>query len=167
MPMDKKDTHSAWFDIAVFAAVVAFFLFSAHSLTKSRNPAGKPKTINDAERLPASLQHEKSTDPMPESIKTIDVGCLGQNRPFSMDPAISILRLVGNWCGKDLPTQASGRHDGTGAEILTFTRPSSKAFTTSYFSIQEGLNKISFHLEYKNGKRQQENLVLIRSSQNK
>lgn len=170
VPSVKKDTGSAWFDIAVFAAVVAFFLFSARSLTKTRPPVGAPVHETgeiSAVRVPASIEHSPPRERSPESIKTIDVGCLNAARPFHADASISMLRLVGGWCTPDRPTGANGLHEGTGTEILTFARGDASSFTTSYFPLLEGQNRISFELHYRGGKTRRESLEVIRSSENK
>lgn len=165
--MPEKDTQSPWIDITFFAFVAAFFVFSAHSLTKSRArtemdaPIADPRAEAKVERAPASVTAGE------DSIKTIYIGCLGSAASLATGSGVSLLRLTGEWCGRGTPVSAGGRNESTGAEILAFTRPGTKAFTTSYFPLHAGVNLVSFDLEYAGGKSRRERVEVVRSSGNK
>jgi len=50
---------------------------------------------------------------------------------------------------------------------VTFSSKLTQAFTTSYFPVAEGSNRISFELKFRGGSARKESLVVIRNSENK
>lgn len=144
----KKNTHSPWLDIAVFAAMVGFFLFSASRLTGKNRAAPVEPAPAQQERAPAS------SDPKlgPAGVSEIQLDCVG-DRPKTVETDSNFLKLTGRLCGA--PTvlrDGRGKNLASGAEILCFVNPQEQRFATNYFHLNPGENPIEIEIRLNNGK---------------
>jgi hypothetical protein len=154
-------------DIAVFAAVASFFLFSAHSLTRSQAPHGvtpenpalekaASATLTPIDRRPAGDDH---------SIATFRLDCLFTANPAPLNTEAGMVRIVADLCRpKPVPSSAPfvAKNTSSGEDIVPFLQ-NGKIMSTNYFILREGSNRISFELNL--GKQQvlRQNIELIRS----
>jgi hypothetical protein len=165
----KKDTQSAWFDIAVFAVVAAFFLFSANSLLRSQARGGGG-AINAVAPLPdrsiASAQHAEPTPILDDrSIQSFKLDCLFGTTLAPLTTKAGMVRIVANICGGKKPVSKNaafvGKNDSSGEDIVPFVQDG-QTVTTNYFSLREGKNKISFQLPLGKGQTLHQELEFVR-----
>lgn len=168
----RKDTQSAWFDIAVFAAVASFFLFSARSLTRSQARMGASTeaiaavtdrslagAVTDTSRTPASEDH---------AVATFRLDCLFRPNPPALDTEASLVRIVAELCepkpiANNMPFVAKNK--SSGEDIVPFVQ-NGKIMSTNYFSLKEGTNLISFELNLGKQKIRRQELQLVRHKNN-
>lgn len=168
----RKDTHSAWFDIAVFAVVAAFFSFSARSLLLSR-----PRNVASATEAAAQLSDRKlasTSRPGPRpasedrSVHVFRIGCLFGPSPAPLSTRAGMARIVANICepkkGIGKNPALSGKNLSSGEDIVPFVQDG-KTISTNYFSLREGSNKIAFQLASGKEKPLTQELELTRAPQ--
>lgn len=146
--MLKKDTHSPWLDLAVFAVIVGFFLFSAARLVKNNRAAPtetkEPQAINT--RAPAAQKNG--------TIMELDLPCLPQENSRQNTNA-DFVRLSGGACTSGTTTVAAGhgRNQANGSEILCFIDQDRDRVSTNYFQLVPGINRVELNLVWSNGAR--------------
>ncbi len=156
--MFKKDTHSPWLDIAVFAVMVGFFLFSAARLL-NKNSAEvqqeKAAVIPEAEAvaIPANFQEERA--PASEgknAVTEIQLPCI-KSDTYKQSTDADFIRISGSACSqkKIKVTAGHGRNLSNGSEILCFVDRDSDRVSTNYFQLSPGLNKVELDLVWSNG----------------
>ncbi|MGE3260503.1 MAG: hypothetical protein AB7K68_01880 [Bacteriovoracia bacterium] len=167
-PIRKKDTQSAWFDIAVFAVIAAFFLFSARSLTRSQ---ARPASAEAAAQLPErSLASSQQAAPTPatadQSIQVFRLDCLFNASLKPITTEASMVRIMANICSSKKPlaknTLFVGKNLSSGEDIVPFVQDG-KSMSTNYFSLREGSNKISFRLNLAKGQEIQQELEFVKT----
>ncbi|MGZ3694914.1 MAG: hypothetical protein ACXWQO_12105 [Bdellovibrionota bacterium] len=167
----KKDTQSAWFDIAVFAVVAAFFLFSAQSLLRSqvRGQSGGEPVAQITDRSIASVQHQDTPAVVGEdhSVQVFKLDCLFGAPPAPLTTKAGMVRIVANICSgnkKPLAKNANfvGKNDSSGEDIVPFVQEGTTV-STNYFSLREGSNKISFQLAVGKGQTLRQELEFVRT----
>ena len=164
-----NDTHSTWLDIAVFAAVASFFLFSAHSLTKSMARGNAEQALNAPkaavpERTLASVETRAPTAD-DHSIATFRLGCLFQSSPTPLTTDAAIVRIVADLCQTKAPSADNafkGKNLSSGEDIVPFVQ-GGKVMSTNYFSLREGSNRISFDLNLGRAKSLHQEFEFVRN----
>jgi hypothetical protein len=165
----RKHTQSAWLDIAVFAAVASFFLFSAHSLTRSQAPrqaAVADSSITEPTLAMASTTVDRRPAGDDHSIATFRLDCLFSTNPAPLNTEASLVRIVADLCRpKPVPSTAPfvGKNTSSGEDIVPFLQ-NGKMMSTNYFTLREGSNQITFELNLGKQKVLRQNLELIRSA---
>lgn len=168
-PIRKKDTQSAWFDIAVFAVIAAFFLFSARSLTRSQARSAAASTEAAAQLPERSLASSQQAAPTPgtsdQSIQVFRLDCLFNASLKPITTEASMVRIMANICGSRKPlaknTPFIGKNLSSGEDIVPFVQDG-KSMSTNYFSLREGANKISFRLNLAKGQEIQQELEFVK-----
>jgi hypothetical protein len=168
----KKDTQLSWFDLAVFAAVAAFFLFSAHSLSRSASAehlAGEKggKTLPDrtlaSSPAPAPSRGLAGTG---HGIQVVRMDCLFTASPGTVTTDAKMVQIMSNLCGelKSLPKdiRLTGKNQSSGEDIVPFLQ-AGHAVTTNYFTLREGRNEVLFRLALGRGKELRQNIVFVRT----
>lgn len=157
--------NSVWIDIAVFAAVLAFFLYSAQRLTHKKPIANSEKAamMEDlrvlAERVPAS-----QTIPAEDnSVNVLELGCLPA-KGKSYATKSRLLRISASLCEKRKQRilESSGMNETNGFDIACFIDPKTQKIATNFFQLDPGKNRIQLKLQMANGQRREEQLEVIR-----
>ncbi|NUM87621.1 MAG: hypothetical protein HUU37_00315 [Bdellovibrionales bacterium] len=147
---EKKNTHSPWLDIAVFAVMVGFFLFSASRLTGKNRAAEElvPPAPAAQERTPAAAPPSHG----PDGVSEVQLDCVS-DRPRVVETDSTFLKLSGRFCQTSpRPSSGRGRNAASGAEILCFILPQEQRFATNYFQLHPGTNPIELEILFSNGK---------------
>ncbi len=164
--MQRKDTHSIWIDLTIFACVFAFSLFSGKRLfshPESKRPdavRGPAEDLqNNDSRTPASF-----TPPSTESV--LQLGCVPSNsEPHHLKTKLNLVRLSGDLCEKGKKVKildGSAINEANGAEINAFVDRPTKKLATNYFPLKNGKNTILLEYVLSNGKRQKTQVDIIR-----
>ena len=155
--MFKKDTHSPWLDLAVFAVIVGFFLFSAARLLK-KNPAEaqQPKPAENTEPeavVPPRFHEEREPASAGKNAVTeIQLPCFVANT-YKETTGAEFIRISGSACSqkKLKVTAGHGRNLSNGSEILCFVDKDKDRVSTNYFQLSPGINKVELDLVWSNG----------------
>lgn len=159
LPTNPKKAQKPWIDIAVFAAVIVFLGFSVHmllgfarrgeaTLAKPEAPVKETKALaldtNSAARRPASPSPAKIE--AGTSTEVLRLPCVGQVKGGKLSSEARQLQLHAEACAEDLkfPAAWKGINESSGEEIIVFVNTKEKTFSTSYFSLHEGVNKLVF-----------------------
>ncbi len=168
MSLKQKDTQTKKIDIAVFAVIFAFFLYSLGLFHKNVPSvpvtAETPKTITrelEPSASAAARSLASSAIPRPETAQFLRVGCLPLRGGSKFPTDAAMVRLNVDLCfakGR-APAQISGRNRSTKENVLFFPLPEDKKITTNYIQLQEGKNIIE--LEYIVGKKKELEVIEI------
>ena len=164
LPTNPKKAQKPWLDIAIFAAVFAFVGFSVYMLlafvrrgeVKVTTAALKeplPLDTNGGSRRPASPS--PTAVPAGTATEVLRLPCLGQAKLGKISSEARQLQIHAPACAADLkqPRSWTGKNESSGEEILVFVNEKEKTFSTSYFSLQAGVNKLVFTHDTKGAKR--------------
>lgn len=161
---DRKHTQSFLIDIAVFAIVFAFFLYSVQILKKNPSNAGAgpgklSRELEPFSRGPASTYSKNDT------VKTINIGCFPQTASPVATEA-SMLKLEASLCFGKNKMKVTGKNKETQEEIIIFQSEKEQKFTTNYIALQPGKNAIT--LAFNSGKKIEfADIEIIRNSESK
>lgn len=157
LPTNPKKAQKPWLDVAIFALVVGFLGFSVQMLLGfARRGEVKVSTAAVKETLPldgASARKPASPSVSPAVVRDIGVStavlrlpCLGQAKGGKLSSDARQLQIHAPACDNDLkqPRAWKGLNESSGEEILVFVNPKEKTFSTSYFALQAGVNKLVF-----------------------
>jgi hypothetical protein len=155
--------HSVWIDIAVFAAVLSLFLFSAHKLTRKKATVtvehSAKADLSIVERVPAS----RTVAAEANSVKVLDLGCLPtKEKAFKTNS--KLLRVSAGVCGKQKQriVESSGVNETNGFDIACFVDAKKQRIATNFFQLNEGINRIRLNVLWDNGKRREEMFEVVR-----
>lgn len=155
-PKPKK-AQKPWFDLCVFAAVLAFFVYSARTIlafhqrgTKAAETA-EEKTETNIGRAPAS-QAPARGKLLQGSTEVLRLPCLTQAER-ALGSNARLVQIHAPACGDDAEQAAAWKaaNETSGEEILVFVNAKDKTFATSYFSLKEGVNKLVFTHQKRKG----------------
>lgn len=159
LPTFKKKAQKPWLDLAIFAAVFVFVGFSVHmlfgfvrrgegNLTKATLPVREtlPLDTGSAARKLASPSRAKVEG---ASTEVLRIPCLSQLTQRKLTSGARLVQLHAPACDEDLksPSTWTGTNESSGEEIVVFVNPKEKTLSTSYFSLQEGVNRLVFTQE--------------------
>lgn len=154
----QKKPQKPWLDLGIFALVFAFVGFSVYMLLAFVR-RGEVKVTTAAVKETLSLDPKsdarKPASPSPTAVaagiatEVLRLPCLGQVKSASIGKISSQarqLQIHAPACADDLkhPRAWTGVNETSGEEILVFVNAKEKTFSTSYFSLQAGVNKLVF-----------------------
>ncbi len=153
--MFKKELHSPWLDLAVFAVIIGFFLFSAARLV-DRNYRGNQGVQLEQEvtRKPTSVSRQTQGENKNEPVAEIELPCVTKENHRQATGA-NYVRISGSACtpGKTAIATGQGRNQANGSEILCFTDKARDRISTNYFQLVPGINRVELELVWANGMR--------------
>lgn len=164
LPTIPKKAQKPWLDIGIFALVFAFVGFSVHMLLGFvRRAEVKASTAAVRETLPLDTKSgaRRPASPSPTAVpigaatEVLRLPCLGQAKLGKLSSEARQLQIHAPACAEDLkkPRSWTGMNETSGEEILVFVNEKEKTFSTSYFSLQAGVNKLVFTQDAKGAKR--------------
>lgn len=133
---DQKNKPSLWRDLAAFAAVAAFCVYSGRAVLKSRPSSAEPASSSLVSRKTAAIDTGSKTDE--KSTKIIEIGCLGPGTATPVITGASLIRVMANECAT--AANVSAKNETTGESLLVFQR--SKQISTHYFPLKIGKNRV-------------------------
>ena len=148
--MMKLDLKKIGIELVVFSAVAAFCAYSAKNLhwvpqqrVLGQVAATRAESYESAppDRSPASNTTAKS-----QYIETIDIGCIDTLEHANKITGARQVRFVGTWCKISGHPKIDSLNITTNEAMLTFIDTNQPRFSTSYFPLAAGLNKIQFNI---------------------
>lgn len=166
LPRPKKNTQLAWADLAIFASVIAFLAYSAHAFffnsTRAplrQDPAVETKAEPAAEPAPSRSPASQApvTGKATTSTEVLRLNCL-HSTVRSFASSARLMQIHAPFCLDDARQKGDWRakNETSGEEILVFVNKKEKTFSTSYFSLKGGTNKIVFVQEVGKGQTREE-----------
>lgn len=165
-PSAPKHTQPLWRDLAVFTALLGFFLFSARQMRRAEAPASNPSfPVARAPASPPALGRAPSSATAAKSQPERNVGtahlpCLTDGSPEPTRGGARLFRLSAPRCG--LPREIFARNETTGENILIFVRE--QQWVSSYFPLAEGRNEVVLQWREK-GRERTQRVEIFRSSE--
>jgi hypothetical protein len=156
LPREHKKAQLPWYDLAIFALVVAFLGYSARALLNGREtPHSTVARLEPAQPLPLP-ERTPASQAAPGSTEVLRAPCLfAQTPPESFSSTARLLQLASPLCGDEAKGAAvwHGSNETTGEEIIVFVNSKQKTFATSYFSLRTGRNDLVFTQELAHGRK--------------
>lgn len=131
-------------DIAVFAVIVMFFLYSLFSLKKT-NAEPRPEPQKLTRELERSTGRSPASAGNNESTQVLRLECLPMKSSEKHSTTASMLRIEANLCSKKNKIQFYGKNKNTNEDILFFELPAGGRITTNYIPMRQGKNIIQFY----------------------
>ncbi|HEY8279065.1 MAG TPA: hypothetical protein VIH99_05550 [Bdellovibrionota bacterium] len=167
IPRIFKKSQSTWFDLAIFAGVLAFLAYSLNSFLAVRalrraatvKPTDNLDTPDNPSRAPAS----QSTSSL-GSTEVIRLPCF-QGGLNKLSSQARLVQIHAPLCPTEDMKQVPSWHasnESSGEEILVFVNRKEKILSTSYFNLQEGANNIVFVQDLGKGRSRVEKLLVER-----
>jgi hypothetical protein len=169
LPRQQKKSQLPWHDLALFAGVLAFLGVSLQSFVAPRTAPAKlapPLPMNTAQapspdRSPAS----PFSPPAAASTEVLRLPCL-HDIAQKLSSDARLVQVHAPLCAGDAAEGGSWRatNEASGEEILIFVNAKEKLFSTSYFSLKDGINRLVFTEDRGQGGIRREQVEIIRKA---
>ncbi len=164
LPTKAPKAQKPWLDITIFAVVFGFLAFSLYmllgfvrksdaTLTKSVVPVKATLPLDATYRKPSSASPAGAAG---QSTEVLRLPCVAQAKGARLSSAAKQIQIHAAACDEDIkqPNAWKGVNESSGEEILVFVNPKEKVLSTSYFTLQAGVNRLVFtHKLGKSGSR--------------
>lgn len=169
---NHRKSQSPWVDLGIFAAVLAFLAYSAQATlgfairpaTKQTiSPITATQPVAEPPRMPASAAGPSPAYRNKGATEVLRLPCLHHaDRTFGSEARL--LQIHAPACEDDLLHTASwkARNESSGEEIIVFVNTKEKTFSTSYFSLKEGVNKLVFTHDLRKGQAKTQRFEITR-----